>query len=573
MGYIVANVIKSPRLCNDSSGTDPRLNRGDGKEVHFNSDDTAGKDPNDDATNRIFSIPYTDSDNKNIKEFTSNSNNLLQKLHPVKGVIKPPDNLRVIEDRLTSAKDAPLEQPVYYKAIDPKYIIISGLSLPKPIKNITKVNKSDDIINIDRKKANTTPLDYSNITKTMNILNEDEANDTEMKEVVKNNANTDVSNIRELREHLLDHLLDYFLNIIKEENYIRNDTRKRNDKDRMKVEDKLRNYYDPHHLDNIFEDEDYYDTNLDASEYHGDDEISEDNLPDNVNQNITVNNESITDIPLDKTDENTATADYRATSIEDLRKDVMSLEQNFKKSNNKSININVPEPVTYKYVILNEKENDFNKTLFNTSEKSEDVTDVNFNDITTTERSIFNGDLNEKVAEVDKDLLHYSDEAVAHSIVYDNDALTVEEYTSFEDYIDPDDEIEVVKKVHEIDINPIVSIKENGRRKLAHEKYINGTLNETYNNTNNPQTFASKMKDKPNNFAIQDLPNSNTIDNTPSNKDNMGENNNKKSSKISKDDIKRKLKFDKNFGSKIHKKSKRHNCRKTITFNLNINLN
>lgn len=105
-----------------------------------------------------------------------------------------------------------------------------------------------------RNRKSQSPIEFLNIDAMDSMDDKTRSNndiidieDGTDKDLVKH---TDINNIRQVREHLLDHLLDYFINIIKEEeqNLV---TRKKNNKDKMKVEDKLRNYYSPEHIDGI----------------------------------------------------------------------------------------------------------------------------------------------------------------------------------------------------------------------------------------------------------------------------------------------------------------------------------
>ncbi|KAJ8706486.1 hypothetical protein PYW07_012564 [Mythimna separata] len=438
IGYTLAKAVESSRSCNDSTENDPRLKRSDEKENFSGEAETNLEDP---ATRKLFSKPNTNFGNAN--DFASLPNTLPQKL-PLVNNINVPVYIEQVDIGITkiTTTETPLEQPIYYKTIDPKYLIVSGLIAPEPNKNTTNVSKTGKNIS----DFNETKLaENSNFTEVTKDLNIDKANDTQEKEMDINDFVADVTNIRELREHLLDHLLDYFLNIIKEENFIRNDTRNKNDNDGMKIEDKLRNYYDPHHLDMLLveDDDDYEDSDLDVT-YDTEKNDSQEDLLDNGKQhkdtgkenekNITIN--SIADI----SSENLQTKKLNNEENQNISSPVPELFY---------FNVSEPTTVTSIYVDTDEKENESSKV--NTTSNSFDHND----NVTTTEKSTLNDE-----AEVNKPLNH-SDEVGTDRVdfTYDSDAYTISDY-SYEDF-NGSEEVEVVKNTE----SPIDIITEDGRRK------------------------------------------------------------------------------------------------------------
>ncbi|KAJ8704988.1 hypothetical protein PYW08_012308 [Mythimna loreyi] len=504
IGYTIAKAIENSKSCNDSTETDPRLKRSDENANSSGETDITKKIPEDPATRKSLFQPNTNNEDQTAKDLASQHNNLPQKL-PLVNIANVPTGAQKEDiglNKIMTTK-APLQQPVYYKAIDPKYLIVSGLPNPKPNKNISNVKTTENMgENNDLNK--TISKDNPN---SVEVVNKDEANDTEEKEIVRNDFDADVTNIRELREHLLDHLLDYFLKIIKEENFIHNDTRKKNDNDRMKVEDKLRNYYDPHHLDTLIfddddDDDDYEDSNLDSPYYTGYNDSDED-LLDIVNQNEEIGEENNNNITLssveDHVDKNTQKV---PVLTENLKDHVMNYEENSNTSNSVDesfyFNVTEPIPVTSRYVM--EKENNTSKA--NTTEKS---FGNNVNEITTTEKP----SIIETTSSVEVDNVgppNYSDEVITDNIdlIYDNGAYTINDY-SYED-LDGSDELRLVKNVtvHEDDGNSIDFISADGRRKneVDKEKSIaNSTLkdikspNENSPNTNKHTTNSSNKEE------------------------------------------------------------------------------
>lgn len=268
----MTKTIDYTNLCNESPETDPRLKRSDEKDV---DSDITDKELEDLAIRKTFfkvtdskyetDTKQTDKDAKYNDE--NNNSNIITpkpsdtyKLPVANSNKKTPTNEGKIN--LNSFKNDPSKATYIYKEIDPKYIVTSKPYKPYNItKNkLVKNDKIEDPVSNDvkEKKSVVNHLDSesSNSSKAMNLSNEprNEANNKTIGAEMIDDA--DISNIRELRGNLLDHLLDYFLNIIKDEQHVDNDTRKRNGKDKMKVEEKLRNYYDPHHLDLFLVDDD-----------------------------------------------------------------------------------------------------------------------------------------------------------------------------------------------------------------------------------------------------------------------------------------------------------------------------
>lgn len=214
------------------------------------------------------------------------SRRYLSNNHP-ENLSKWPTGLNKIENKKVNLP------PVTYQAIDPKNIFVYGLYPPKFNKHGLRNNETNN------PKANKT--DYNNnLNKNgdedREIQNDNNQTIDAQSEFRTTNFRTDVTNIRELRQHLLDHLLDYFLNIIMEEKN-HNVTRKKNSKDVMKVEKKLRNYYGPQtdilELDD--EIDDYSDSEYDDNYRRNNDDETQVvlNKNDNVDEKNATDKKSI----------------------------------------------------------------------------------------------------------------------------------------------------------------------------------------------------------------------------------------------------------------------------------------
>ena len=580
MGYIIAKAVENARSCDDSPENEP-LKSSDEIDTNTEITDKSETSPEDVAARKSFSDPNnnndgdiedTDDNNEEANEFGSNPNMAPQKLPLLAYDTEIPVHTEK-EDNVTnefSTQDVPLEENVYYRAINSKDLIISGLYLPIGNENGTNVSKTEELV-ADLEELVTISPEGVNETKVMDVLNGDEANGKNGNEMQSNNKFTDV-NIRELREHLLDHLLEYFINIIKEENVLQNSTRKNNGKDSMKVEDKLRHYYHPHHSDMVLDDDDDYDDNTNSYD-------SEEDLGDNE-ELIMENNSS--NYPVETLEEEiNEYLDEPHKSPEDSEELMLNLDENLNINypEEEAFNVNLSEPVTTEYINLIEKEHDFSIDLSSTTEKSEDDFDGNINVITTTERSFWNDDLHDETAEIDKLPFDYSDELTnGQENVYDNGAVT-EDYTNYEDF-SYSDEFEVTKNVtdHEKDIEPIVHTEENRRRQnmVYKENVIADDTSSEFKNDTVPRKLATH--DTSNTYSKHDkkgvtneLPVINKL--SINIEESLPCDDNEMSSKKSDHASNNKHRHRKHYDGLINKNKCNRKCRNGIVLNVNININ
>ncbi|XP_022830420.1 putative uncharacterized protein DDB_G0282133 [Spodoptera litura] len=239
IGYILAKSVYVPPCKNHSESL--RIARSDEKTsiTPLNFDRNS-----EDVFEKNSMLKSNDNNPEKLPNFNANYNQMQTRRYLFNNqpehLAKWPTNLNKMEN-----KNKANAVPVSYQAIDPKNIFVYGLYPTKVTKNRLTNNDTKPTNNT---KYNKTITDYNELDKNEDKDTEiqkynNQTNDSQF-EFETTSRNADVANIRELRQHLLDHLLDYFVNIIIEE-YNHNVTRKKNSKDVIEVENKLRNYYGP----------------------------------------------------------------------------------------------------------------------------------------------------------------------------------------------------------------------------------------------------------------------------------------------------------------------------------------
>lgn len=469
------------------------------------------------------------------------SRRYLSNNHP-DNLSKWPTNLNKIENKKVNLP------PVTYQAIDPKNIFVYGLYPPKFNKhglrnneaNNTKANKTD--YNNDLNKHGDTDREIKN--------DDNQSNDTQS-EFRTTNFRTDVTNIRELRQHLLDHLLDYFLNIIMEEKN-HNITRKKNSKDVMKVEKKLRNYYGPQTDVLVLDDEidDYSDIGYDDNNYR---RKNDDETQVVLTKNDYVDEKNITDKESIETQRNETEIDITENDQllwQPTNKDQVYIDE----ISNKTIMIPIIEDYDDSSEIaapVKRKDSENNDTIIEITEDS----NTNLDNITTTT------DKYDVLQEIKPNNVS---ENVTDDYIYANDDEESTEKLFFEDFPDSDDYSSIENDTSASATDKIENITvstTDGQENI--ERPARRTLNDDSGQNSdekNSKTRKSGAKMPPFRSRKHELNEKIVIVTSPdSSEEELAIKVNNKQFKTKK-------------SRKLGKKQKKRTCRKSFVLNLNIKL-
>ncbi|XP_026725671.1 protein PFC0760c-like [Trichoplusia ni] len=418
----------------------------------------------------------------------------------------------------------PTAYPVLYKKVDPKLIITSPF-YPIPQRRVDNKNENEDI---DEKFDETISVDL--FDSSINLTEIADNNNSLVESAEKSN-DTDLFNIRWLRENLLHHLLDYFLNILKDEQH--NETVNTEAKDHMKIEDRLRNYYDPNQIDLVVDEDEEFDYDEDVSD------------------------------------------DFRRKNY----KDKSNLEKQLETSEN--VTDIDSETKAVKQTWNNEDDDEFigpNTFLDDSIELVKKVDDDNDSSLkTTTDMSISDdGSSDEEVTKIYSDVITTEAAATVNTDVATGDTTT--EYQNFEDETSTIDQIDYYyneedeyQETENFDDNDDDENKEDNTTENSDETVeIVAVNNDKINDTNTTNFKIDDFENQANkNNSIQFVVHLQNVDSSQID----GKSPVNASQILT---ILKKIKDDYKNGNNTHQdhkaKSKGHHCKNNILFNLNINL-